>query len=586
MDKIKELEEKVRNSSGEEKVRYLNDLAFSFYNHDPEKTEKYAMEALSLGVELNASEQIARSYNNIGISFHIRGDYKKALQYYHKALSAFKQLDLDHKVAGVKNNIGGIYEKQGDFEKALRYYLKALKLWEQADEKHYTAATYNNIGIIYEKQGMYDEALHYHQKSLKIKEDIGDERNIAISLSNIGVVYERQNKSELALEYHQKALAIKEKLGDQRSIAISFHNIANILLSQEQYDTALEYCQKASKIFTDINESYGQITSLTSLGIVLEKLGKFTEAEKQLKKSLDMAREIKAKELEMNSLNYLSDLFENQKDYEQALHYQREYSVLKEEIFSEKKSKQIAEMRTKYETDQKEKEAEIYRLKNVELATANEMVNIKNRKLENRENQLKLVNKILRHDLINNLSVIDAALKLYRTDHDENLFVEATAKVKKSIALINKLRVREDEVTSEDLKLIDFNEIINRIIKHYPEIEFTVVGHGNILADDAIDSVIDNIINNADMHGETSKIDISIASEKSMSTIKIADQGKGIPDEVKDKIFNEGFIYGDKGNTGVGLYIVREYLKQWGGSITVMDNKPKGIVFTLTLRNS
>ncbi|MEM2716548.1 MAG: ATP-binding protein, partial [Archaeoglobaceae archaeon] len=66
--------------------------------------------------------------------------------------------------------------------------------------------------------------------------------------------------------------------------------------------------------------------------------------------------------------------------------------------------------------------------------------------------------------------------------------------------------------------------------------------------------------------------------------IRIADFGKGIPDEVKPRIFEEGFTYGEKASTGLGLYIVKRLVERYSGEIKVEDNKPKGTVFVIRLR--
>jgi signal transduction histidine kinase len=63
----------------------------------------------------------------------------------------------------------------------------------------------------------------------------------------------------------------------------------------------------------------------------------------------------------------------------------------------------------------------------------------------------------------------------------------------------------------------------------------------------------------------------------------VADQGKGIPDEVKARVFDEGFTFGETGNTGLGLYIVKKTMERYGGSVVAKDNRPKGTVFELRL---
>ncbi len=44
-------------------------------------------------------------------------------------------------------------------------------------------------------------------------------------------------------------------------------------------------------------------------------------------------------------------------------------------------------------------------------------------------------------------------------------------------------------------------------------------------------------------------------------------------------------MYGETGNTGLGLYIVRKIMENYGGCVHVEDNTPKGAVFVLALKN-
>ncbi len=65
-------------------------------------------------------------------------------------------------------------------------------------------------------------------------------------------------------------------------------------------------------------------------------------------------------------------------------------------------------------------------------------------------------------------------------------------------------------------------------------------------------------------------------------TIAFADDGPGIPDAAKDKIFNPFFTL-RKDGTGLGLAIVHKIVQDHGGVIDVGDNKPKGALVTFRL---
>nr|CAI64140.1 probable signal-transducing histidine kinase [uncultured archaeon]CBH36555.1 putative signal-transducing histidine kinase [uncultured archaeon] len=205
--------------------------------------------------------------------------------------------------------------------------------------------------------------------------------------------------------------------------------------------------------------------------------------------------------------------------------------------------------------------------------------------LEADREHIKLINKILRHDIINDLNVINSALRLYGRSKKEELLEEASAHVNKSVELINRMRELELFISSHrGLKLYSVTEVLKEVLASYPAIAFNIEGEGQVLADESLNSAIDNIISNAVVHGKTDKIDIKIGGRGEYCEIRIADYGVGIPEELKAKIFEERFAYGETGGTGLGLYIVKKAMENYGGHVRVEENTPRGAVFVLTLR--
>lgn len=84
---------------------------------------------------------------------------------------------------------------------------------------------------------------------------------------------------------------------------------------------------------------------------------------------------------------------------------------------------------------------------------------------------------------------------------------------------------------------------------------------------------------------ENGHIDIKMCREQNTLKLSIADDGRGIPNEHKERIF-ESFYQVDTTNSqgsGIGLTLVKSFVTLQGGTITLADNKPKGTVFYLTL---
>ncbi|WP_379127476.1 DUF4118 domain-containing protein [Paenibacillus sp. sgz500958] len=102
--------------------------------------------------------------------------------------------------------------------------------------------------------------------------------------------------------------------------------------------------------------------------------------------------------------------------------------------------------------------------------------------------------------------------------------------------------------------------------------------------------VLINLVDNAIKYtGHGSQIVISARREKEMVRVEVADDGPGVADEAKDKLFNMFYtadnIHGDgRRGLGLGLALCKSIVNAHGGIIGVKDNFPKGTVFYFTLK--
>ena len=201
------------------------------------------------------------------------------------------------------------------------------------------------------------------------------------------------------------------------------------------------------------------------------------------------------------------------------------------------------------------------------------------------QSHLKIINNILRHDITNNFTVIKSALHIFRNNEDEKMLLEAENNVRKGVAIIERMRKLEQFLsTHKTLNIYDLNIFFKSIKNNYLPLQIIVNGKAKIFADEALESVFDNLIRNAIIHGKADMVKITIEKKNEDCIIKVADNGNGIPDNIKDKIFEESFKYGVKGHTGLGLYSVQKIIERYNGNIKVKNNKPKGTVFIINLK--
>ena len=101
--------------------------------------------------------------------------------------------------------------------------------------------------------------------------------------------------------------------------------------------------------------------------------------------------------------------------------------------------------------------------------------------------------------------------------------------------------------------------------------------------------VIINIVDNAIKYTPAgSNITIETMRHENEAVVKIADDGPGIPDDAKERIFDMFYsgankVADSRRSLGLGLSLCKSIITVHGGRITVEDNKPHGTIFTFTL---
>jgi two-component system, OmpR family, phosphate regulon sensor histidine kinase PhoR len=105
----------------------------------------------------------------------------------------------------------------------------------------------------------------------------------------------------------------------------------------------------------------------------------------------------------------------------------------------------------------------------------------------------------------------------------------------------------------------------------------------------AITSLVSNLLENAIKYSaDNAHIKVSLKTKKNHAVLRVSDNGEGIDDIEKHNIFTKFYRIGNEDTrrtkgTGLGLYIVRQVVTLHHGKIAVLDNKPSGVIFEVTL---
>ncbi len=193
---------------------------------------------------------------------------------------------------------------------------------------------------------------------------------------------------------------------------------------------------------------------------------------------------------------------------------------------------------------------------------------------------LSLINRTIRHDILNILSMILGYVECYREERDDYWLERIEDMVRRGSEIIEKISKLEKFGSAA----INLREVFESILQSYP-VKYSISGDGVVYGEE-LAAVFRNIIENAVKHGNATEITVSIEKGDGRYTIQIADNGKGIPDEIREKVFDEGFSFGSSAGKGEGLYLVRKIVEKCGGEIWVEHNKPCGTVFVIRLPES
>ena len=111
-----------------------------------------------------------------------------------------------------------------------------------------------------------------------------------------------------------------------------------------------------------------------------------------------------------------------------------------------------------------------------------------------------------------------------------------------------------------------------------------------IVADrERIVQVMMNVVSNAIKYTPVgSVIEIHTDQKEQWVTVSVSDNGPGIPDEQKPRIFDMFYsgankVVDSRRSLGLGLSLCKSIVTAHGGTISVSDNQPNGTVFTFTL---
>lgn len=217
------------------------------------------------------------------------------------------------------------------------------------------------------------------------------------------------------------------------------------------------------------------------------------------------------------------------------------------------------------------------------------------RRLERQRDDLEVLNQVVRHDIRNELQLVLAYAETLadRVDDDNREHLKRVRRSARNAVDITETARDVARImlqTDADLTAVDLQRVLERELEEvrsaYDHAVVTVEGSipaVDVRADDMLESALRNVLTNAIEHNDAAVPEVTVSANDADDhvTIRVADNGPGIPEDRRDEIFRKGESGLDSAGAGLGLYLVETLLDRYDGTVRVEDNEPEGSVFVL-----
>lgn len=275
----------------------------------------YLKKNLSLAKRSNSKKYLAGAYNSMYNFYATKNlDYKLSLKYIDSAYEIVRNnpsKDLRRQRSSISHHLGSFAMEIEDYESAKGFYLKSLKIYKELNSLPNIFQTNLSLSDVFLELNKIDSAKYYAYKNLKHTSIHKDRMILVRTYRRIGNILNVKKKYRNAINYYDKGLKIASK---------------------NLYDYNVLLCLKANSLFN--------LGDITNSNIVLNKIKK---------KHIDSYIT-----LEKGFYGLKNKIFSHSKNIDSSNYFKEKLLLVNDSIFNAKKTKIIASLQAKYETQQKE----------------------------------------------------------------------------------------------------------------------------------------------------------------------------------------------------------------------------------------
>lgn len=256
-----------------------------------EESEQMYLQAIALGEQQGAQEQVAVAYRLLGELYGARRQLDKALEHLRQAIR--RNTALDNRLNLMKDYQCLMWwlpnpEVMREAESLL---LRILALNKENPHAEELAACHAGLGSIYLNQQAFELALKEFEQSLQEYKSLNDKVGMGNQYIGMGLTYWAMEDRTQAMQWIQGAIGQFLEAGARRRLDHPYGTLAN-MYSGEDNEQALEYQQRCCALLEELGVKVHLPVVYMGLSFHLKNLKRYDEAEEILYKALHLAEEM------------------------------------------------------------------------------------------------------------------------------------------------------------------------------------------------------------------------------------------------------------------------------------------------------
>jgi len=238
---------------------------------------------------------------------------------------------------------------------AMEKFFNALKTSEQVGDKFTMAKAQHNIGWAYMELNQYTEAITHFTSAIQIVERNKIPFKMAVSYANIASCYGALNKYDSVYKYAAEGIKLAHEQNNYQTEANGWNIMGTAYTSEKKYLQALACFLKAKPIRAKIGDQFFIVSDLAVLSELYAMMNKTAEGLQTGKEALAIAKKENLQSKLPMIYKAIALNYEKSGNYAAAAELYKQVNVLKDSMYENASAEAVVEMKTKYETEKKER---------------------------------------------------------------------------------------------------------------------------------------------------------------------------------------------------------------------------------------